>query len=88
MSDTTLGAAVLVYFCHNPDEVLTLMDIEHKFGAGRYRSQTHGLITRYVDAGWISQENKMTSIRPSLTVRKAYYSAGPKLREAIKQHTG
>lgn len=87
MSNTFMGASVLVYLCHHPDEELTLKDIQAKFGVGAYRSQTASLLARYVAAGWIAQENRMVAIRPSIKIRKGYYSAGPRLLAAIKQYS-
>lgn len=88
-SATMFGAAALVYFCLNPDEELTLADMQDKFGKQMYKTQANALIARYVQAGWIKKEIRMiqhTSGRGATAT--GVYSAGPKILEAIKIHRG
>ena len=83
------GAAALVYFCLNPDEELTLADMQDKFGKQMYKTQANALIARYVQAGWIKKEIRMiqhTSDRGATAT--GVYSAGSKILEAIKIHRG
>lgn len=88
-SATMFGAATLVYFCLNPDEELTLADMQDKFGEQMYKTQANCLITRYVQAGWIKKEIRMIQHRGKLgATATGVYSAGSKLLEAIKIHRG
>lgn len=88
-SATMFGAAALVYFCLNPDEELTLADMQDKFGKQMYKTQANALIARYVQAGWIKKEIRMI---PHSSGRGAtatgVYSAGSKLIEAIYRYRG
>lgn len=84
---TMIGAAALVYFCLNPDEELTLEDMQEKFGRQLYKTQANVLIARYVDAGWIKKEvRQMTHGNSRGASYKGFYSAGPKLHEALRLH--
>lgn len=86
-SATMIGAAALVYFCLNPNEELTLEDIQAKFGNGRqlYKTQANCLIARYVDAGWVRKEvRQMPHGEGKGASYKGFYSAGPKLHEALR----
>lgn len=84
---TMIGAAALVFFTLNPDEELTLADMQEKFGRQMYKNQANALIARYVDAGWIKKEVRMI---PHSNGRGAtatgVYSAGPRLHEAFRIH--
>ena len=86
-SATMFGAAALVYFCLNPDEELTLADMQDKFGKQMYKTQANALIARYVQAGWIKKEVRMIPHHHGLgATATGVYSAGPKLLETIKIH--
>lgn len=88
-SATMFGAAALVFFCLNPDEELTLDDMQDKFGQQFYKTQAHCLISRYVTAGWIKKELKMIPHpRGTGATLKGVYSAGPKIFEAIQFSKG
>lgn len=88
-SATMFGAAALVYFCLNPDEELTLADMQDKFGEQMYKTQANCLIARYVEAGWIKKEVRMMPHRSGRgATATGVYSVGPKLIEAIYRHRG
>ena len=88
-SATMFGAAALVYFCLNPDEELTLADMQDKFGEQMYKTQANCLIARYVEAGWIKKEVRMVQHRSGRgATATGVYSVGPKLIEAIYRYRG